>query len=306
MPQQARHVQSGLLKLPGELRNTIYRCSLLSDKPLAVGNDGSRLPSTWTLIRNSSVSVQLLAVCRQIFNEASNIFYGENTFASIIYGDWAIFGPHGQLVKAWEVGGIPLHKTRRWKIIVEWSPYDSFSHTRLTVQDTALALARIPHLVQVNLHLQVGTMLDGTAVQPSSSQPNEDPHLLLEPFSILRNIGSVTFDERPEELLDPGHGPKGTPQEYAETLKTIMEGPPHSKPLPEMFRALRDYTLSSKDFDADVWHAYVAVMDGDCEEFERVAQEIVNKVDAELASCRAEIFAIKEEVERYRAAVCVL
>ncbi len=56
------------LRLPPELRNKVYRLLLVSDKTFTVG------------LRFGSFDTSLLTVNRQIHQEASGIFYEENTF----------------------------------------------------------------------------------------------------------------------------------------------------------------------------------------------------------------------------------
>ena len=59
--------QSALLRLPGELRNQIYRHALLSESPVAVTNQGFKEPP-------------LLLACCQLRREAIGVFYEENEF----------------------------------------------------------------------------------------------------------------------------------------------------------------------------------------------------------------------------------
>ena len=57
------------LALPGEIRNRIYRCTLVTAKGYAV-----------QLRWDRPLDTALLRVNKQISNEASSIFYAENTF----------------------------------------------------------------------------------------------------------------------------------------------------------------------------------------------------------------------------------
>ena len=57
------------LALPGEIRNRIYRFALVTARPFAV-----------QLQWNRPLDTALLRVNKQIFDEASGIFYAENTF----------------------------------------------------------------------------------------------------------------------------------------------------------------------------------------------------------------------------------
>lgn len=56
------------LELPGEVRNNIYRHLLLDDQPIYMPCDPKTTP------------VHVLRLCRQVFEEATPIFYGENAF----------------------------------------------------------------------------------------------------------------------------------------------------------------------------------------------------------------------------------
>ena len=59
---------TGVLMLPAELRNRIYRFALVSSSPVSIG-------------RTSFAHPAFLEVCRQIRKEAISIYYYENTFA---------------------------------------------------------------------------------------------------------------------------------------------------------------------------------------------------------------------------------
>lgn len=60
---------SPFLALPGEIRNRIYRLTVVTARPFAV-------QLQWNRPRDAA----LLRVNKQIFDEASGIFYAENTF----------------------------------------------------------------------------------------------------------------------------------------------------------------------------------------------------------------------------------
>lgn len=59
---------SPLMKLPPELRNRIYRYTVVGDSKIFVTHNGLREP-------------ELLHVCTQIRTEALGIFYSENVFS---------------------------------------------------------------------------------------------------------------------------------------------------------------------------------------------------------------------------------
>ncbi|KAF2742716.1 hypothetical protein M011DRAFT_412088, partial [Sporormia fimetaria CBS 119925] len=61
--------QTGFLKLPAELRNTVYELVFIADAPLDI-----RHPD------NFRRSAQFLRTCRTVFHEASDILYGQNRF----------------------------------------------------------------------------------------------------------------------------------------------------------------------------------------------------------------------------------
>lgn len=70
---------TSFLDLPGEIRNRVYRLSLIFDRPFEV-----KVPS-------GSFSMPLLLANKQIYAEASSIFYQENAF-EISYGVIDIYG----------------------------------------------------------------------------------------------------------------------------------------------------------------------------------------------------------------------
>ena len=66
--------ESALLRLAAELRNRIYRYTLISDLPIDM--------STTT----ATSAAALLATCHQIRREARSMYYTENTFIAKAYG----------------------------------------------------------------------------------------------------------------------------------------------------------------------------------------------------------------------------
>jgi hypothetical protein len=81
--------QVGFLDLPGEMRNDIYRYVYLRSEPLNGIDD--KIPGIW-----------LLATSKQIHEEASSIFYGENTFLFGLDINWDV---NAEIVLA----GFPRH-----------------------------------------------------------------------------------------------------------------------------------------------------------------------------------------------------
>lgn len=61
-------LQAHLLDLPAELRNTIYRLTLTTNDAITINSNAS--PQRWALLRT----------CKTIRDEATPIFYSENTF----------------------------------------------------------------------------------------------------------------------------------------------------------------------------------------------------------------------------------
>lgn len=62
------------LQLPGDVRNTIYRLLLVDDKHV-------RMPCSSELSDDPEIrALQIFRLCRQVFREASSIFYEENVF----------------------------------------------------------------------------------------------------------------------------------------------------------------------------------------------------------------------------------
>jgi hypothetical protein len=96
-----KHKQSaqspGFLKLPGELRNTIYRLVLITGQPVNLNQ---------FLYNNNSATFKseygLLQVCSEIRAEASSIFWAENTFTFNTFN--ALFLGHDLLDNLSHVG----------------------------------------------------------------------------------------------------------------------------------------------------------------------------------------------------------
>ena len=79
----------GFLQLPGEVRNMIYRHLLHRKSAICMCNDG--------LQKTTSHPTQILRTCHFIYNEASTIYYGDNTFL-------------------YETGDTPSNAWRRWDL----------------------------------------------------------------------------------------------------------------------------------------------------------------------------------------------
>lgn len=73
---------SPLSSLPPELRNQIYRDVLVQDRPIKI-DDEFYTPRMRVLGHHGSLA--LLKTCRQVFSEASAVFYPLNTFVSLAY-----------------------------------------------------------------------------------------------------------------------------------------------------------------------------------------------------------------------------
>ena len=238
----------------------------------------------WDALGRVDLSGQALRVSRQVYEEANKVLYGENTFGIKISGEGhgrqhtASFGRYLQITGIWNYGAIPVHRTKKYSIVVELrSPLASQASWCL-VRSTCLYLARVPELTQINIHLQMSSIV------PASFGN------ILDPFKILRNVRSVTFDEPQNQQTHITGTITGTPPEYARTLKTMMEGPALACPLPAMFCALQEYTLESDRYATDLWKTFVAVQDGDCEKFQRMALQLVDKVNAHMSSTRVDLF----------------
>lgn len=65
---QASQETSGLLQLPPELRNQVYRHAIINPQAIAVSSSGFEVPALFT-------------TCKQFRNETIALFYTENTFA---------------------------------------------------------------------------------------------------------------------------------------------------------------------------------------------------------------------------------
>ncbi|KAH7188577.1 uncharacterized protein B0J16DRAFT_396713 [Fusarium flagelliforme] len=66
----------GLLDLPAEIREEIYRGLLVSHKPIPVYDGWKRVYQR----EKPGLDISILMVCKKVFNEAIGVLYGENTF----------------------------------------------------------------------------------------------------------------------------------------------------------------------------------------------------------------------------------
>ncbi|KAJ4010279.1 hypothetical protein NW752_004953 [Fusarium irregulare] len=66
----------GLLDLPGEIREEIYRGLLVSHKPIPVYDGWKRVYQR----ERPGLDISILMVCKKVFDEAIGVLYGENTF----------------------------------------------------------------------------------------------------------------------------------------------------------------------------------------------------------------------------------
>lgn len=104
--------QSRLLSLPAELRNKIYRLSLLESRRIMIGS-AYPLPS----------QPGLLQTCRQLRLESSNIYYKENRFRHIIvefdsrlYRKWY----QSSRKRAKCHTSFHIYESKKWSNLMEW------------------------------------------------------------------------------------------------------------------------------------------------------------------------------------------
>ena len=177
----------------------------------------------------------------------------------------------------------PSHKIRKLSFVIEnsdchiiWSLVDEF----------VAALTKIPELSRVNIHLRI---------YPAST--DMDPHTVLEPFKMLQHVGRVTFDEPLEQKVWWSFETIGTPKQYANHLKELMEGAsPLDNNMPVAYSFLQKYARDAYKDTRDRWRSWRicvprpphiktmvaaknAMRKGRCEEFERLVRECVKEID---------------------------
>ncbi|KAI9876561.1 MAG: hypothetical protein M1830_006212 [Pleopsidium flavum] len=165
------------LTLPPELRNQIYRCALVSSKSFGVG------------LRFGSYDTSLFGVNRQIFSEASGIFYYENFFRipQALFVDAPIIP---QLANVYNVSRDRLMKLRR--LIVELPVYgprdEELHHKQVCANNADLAafLSMFNGLgMEIELRLFIAWAEAGSRLDPEWYKP------LLRPWTSFTRSGTT-------------------------------------------------------------------------------------------------------------------
>ena len=270
-----------LLKLPLELRTKNFRHLHLNARPIGTpsgaldcGDDlGWDMPGKWGTCRLSAAA---LRTCRQWYSEGSAILYGENVFAFKIWSKYEderapfLKWDHIADCYAWGKWGDLIRQIKRYEIIVEIQSEDEFSIVRSSVRKACEVLCNSLELQELKISFQFDDVESCTRV--------------LEPFSLLRNVRSVTFTS-------------GVPPVYARYLKSVMEGSAPLDHLPRMYRALQEFAGPFEHCDADLQIACEAMEESAVEDFKRIRKQIVDRVEAHMDDVRGRLYDHDGEME---------
>jgi hypothetical protein len=121
-----------LNKFPREVRDKIYKLLLVNE----VLSNPRALCSEWAHVNvKLNLSTAILLTCRQIYEEASEILYGDNKFVACVHGfnpmmrsifeRWVEFGFRRDLYKDYlGLGGQTVAKVKHWIIVID--TYEKF------------------------------------------------------------------------------------------------------------------------------------------------------------------------------------
>ena len=208
--------------------------------------------------------IHLLQVSRQVNNEAAEILYGRTTFRLVIkqYAlkrKWGIF----------ERPSMPIHKMQRIHVGARMTFFTNVIDLRNLVRELVLLMAQSPSLKHLTIQLH------------NENHPADDARTVLQPFRMLRNLRTVTFEDPP---ADPARW-DGTPSDVAEHLKGTMEGPMPLEYLPRMYEGLIVFTKPRSTICAKPrWllpalsRAYHAVESEDTERFKAIRRKLIARV----------------------------
>ena len=260
-----------LLGLPRELRDKIYRNLHLNAKPLyyssGLGGADSHDKFEWDELKDCNLSSGLFRVCRQVYEEGSAILWGENVFAFKVwekYGEERAPFLRADHIECSRNGGVPIHKIKKFKIIVEFQSDEEFWFVRSSVRKVCQVLSDSPMLQQLDISLE----FEQPDIQVSPR--------VLDPFAMLRHVSSVTIS--------------GVPPQYALYLKSVMEGSAPLNHLPKMYQALQSFAGPFDHCEKYLQRACQAMEDCDSEKFKHVREMVIDSVDAHMEFVRAHLF----------------
>ena len=168
---------------------------------------------------------------------------------------------------------MPADRIRKYSIIVVAETGGSLHGVKCWVEHVAHTLARAPQLARINIHLQLPANLQGH-------------HTVLEGFKLLHNVRTVTFDEPLDQRMLHFGTIIGTPPEYAQTLKNVIEGPAPAHILAQCYSALGQHSLFPDEYATNLLALHATTQSGDCQEFRRIAEQLIAECDARIKSAQ--------------------
>lgn len=287
-PEAQAHAASGrsFLDLPTEVRFMIYRLVVVADKTLGskAGIEIENSGLEWAKFGKYGLQPAILRVCWQMHREASPILYGENTFGLQILGfedeeefdDQSGYGSSELKTEtkiflmnyALNMGfhRIPsIGKFQRVEIMIDTIHMETAAAT-YDITDVCYSIrGDMRALEHISIHL--------------IDRRFKDNHLILKPFSMLRNIPNVIL--------------RGVPSPHAERLKGLMLGNApfmDEETEDDMLRMLDRYVHGSKESASDLHLAYKALQEWDIQKFKEIRSKIISDGPSHLENARRRVF----------------
>lgn len=294
-PTTRAHVAAGptFLGLPAEVRNMIYRLLLVADRPLGSenGNEFDDCPELeWAEYGEYHLQPAILCTCRQVYQEAKPILFGENTIGIQIYGSEA------PVESEFEYGSDPEYgygynhgyfddqfdddveiepKTlfmnfgldEAWDYsssrVIQIPSIKKFQRFEIVIATAILDLEE----VEFEVKDLSSTLCKMPALEQLSLRLLEDSRLgsnqpTLGPFGMLRNLRSVAI--------------RGVEKPFADRLKSLMLGNSPQENVKEMYRLLENYVIRPKGSISDLEKASTALKEWDFQAFKEIRSKILS------------------------------
>ncbi|MCJ1464376.1 hypothetical protein MMC07_002989 [Pseudocyphellaria aurata] len=278
------------LCLPLEARNMVYRHLLVADKilgsvfgtALEMGKGHGWLPS-----EEYHLQPAILRVCRQTYEEASCVLYGENTFGVQFYGcdhweddadpdpEWVYHGSCLFMDFRFGTDKLPplITKCRKVEVLLDAFTFD-LDAVRLDAKNLCSeVLCKMPALHHISIHL----LMFGNY---------KDTHLAIGPFGVLRNVRRVAI--------------RGVPNPFAERLKSLMLGNTPQENVDQMWGSLMNYVKDPAECEFDLTRASRALKEWDYEKFQRIRARIISTYQRRMEDALSQVFDFDPKPEHHQ------
>ena len=263
--------------LPAELRCKIYRELLIDPRPIDCALHKTRGCRDLKRSKDDSDKrrhhephfTALLFVCREMYAEASEIFYRENTFDLKFSCGYItiMFKPIDDICVPNDLS--PLKKMQRLQIVVK----NSYTYEPILVRSSIEKVCRLLNEGNRLKHMEI--TLD-TETRYWGWHNDKTRHEALEPLSMLRNELSVTFTN--------------VPKVYARYLENCMTGSEPQEQLPNMYIDLQSYARPFGMVEDLMQKASEAKGNYDLGKFKEIRAQIIAKIKAHMDNKEQRLF----------------